>query len=167
MESMIQNILDFARCQMDMGLELQKKKISDGLEEVLEQVIKEARIVSPERIIKLDLAMVTPVTCDVSRIGQLLSNLLGNAEAQAINETPIKIEVNSRNGEFTLAVSYIGNRISDSDLEKIFDPFHLKDEARKKGVGLGLFIASEIAKAHGGSIEVQSTRKKTSFVFRM
>jgi K+-sensing histidine kinase KdpD len=167
MEGMIQNILDFSRCQMGLGIELHKEVRAEGLEKILEQVVKEMKHTSPERVIKLDFFLAPPVTCDLVRIGQLLGNLLGYADAQAINETPIKIELFSRNEELVLVVSYKGTKISNSGLQQLFDPFHQKDEALKKGVGLGLYIASEIARAHEGAIEVVSTRRKTCFTFKM
>ena len=167
MESMIQNILDFARCQMHLGLELQKEEKAQDLKKVLQQVIKELKIISPERRVKLNASLETPVTCDPGRIGQLLSNLIGYAEAESIPETLFRIELFSKDGKFTLGLFYTGNEIPESAIPSLFDPFSQEDESLKKGVGLGLYIASEIAKAHGGTIEVSSTKRKTSFIFRM
>ena len=167
MEGMIQNILDFARCQMNLGIELRKEEGIEGLEKAMEQVIKEMKIISPDRKIKFEASLEIPVSCDSVRLGQLLSNLLANADAQAIPETPITIKLKSRGGKLSLMLSYTGNKISESDIAQLFNPFHQEEEPLKKGTGLGLYIASEIAKAHNGSIEVKSSRQKTNFTFRM
>lgn len=167
MEGMIQNILDFTRCQMKLGIELHMEEKVEGLEKVLDQVIREMKITSPDRRIRFEVSLESPVTCDPVRIAQLLSNLLGFAEAQAIPETAFKIELNSKDEDFCLSVKYMGDRIPQKALPQLFDPFHQEDAALKKGVGLGLYIASEISKAHKGSIEVDSTKRKTCFTFRM
>jgi sigma-B regulation protein RsbU (phosphoserine phosphatase) len=53
-------------------------------------------------------------------------------------------------------------------MKRLFQPF-FRGEMRSslQGLGLGLHIASEIAKAHGGAIEVASTSQETRFTFRM
>ena len=53
-------------------------------------------------------------------------------------------------------------------MERLFQPFYRGEiRASLQGLGLGLFIASEIAKAHGGTLEVDSSAEETRFTFQM
>jgi len=61
-----------------------------------------------------------------------------------------------------------GRPISQEAFAKLFLPFKRRDDkANVQGLGLGLYIASQIAQAHGGRIDVRSNDKKTCFTFRM
>ncbi|MCK1675155.1 sensor histidine kinase [Bradyrhizobium sp. 150] len=52
--------------------------------------------------------------------------------------------------------------------KRLFQPFYRGEaHGRSQGLGLGLYIAAEIAKAHGGTIEVDSSKTETRFMFRM
>ena len=69
---------------------------------------------------------------------------------------------------FEMSVSNAGDPISPAAIEKLFQPFYRGNESGSaQGLGLGLFIASEIAKAHGGTLEVDSSPKETRFTFQM
>ena len=66
-----------------------------------------------------------------------------------------------QNGMVDIAVSDTGVGIAPEDLRSIFEPFYTT-KGRGKGTGLGLAICRELAKALGGSIEVESTPGKGS-----
>jgi signal transduction histidine kinase len=69
---------------------------------------------------------------------------------------------------FELSVSNAGNPIAPATLEHLFEPFYHSGPAHaREGLGLGLYIAGEIAKAHGGTLSVTSTPEETRFTFRM
>jgi phosphoserine phosphatase RsbU/P len=71
-------------------------------------------------------------------------------------------------GIFELSVANAGEPIPTAALERLFQPFYRSTVLRdREGLGLGLYIAHEIAKAHGGTLEVQSTQEETRFTFRM
>lgn len=166
MEALIDNILDFARGRLGEGITLKTTDDPHALETAIKQVINELKTISPQRKINANFDLVKPVSVDVNRISQLLSNLLNNADTHGDRNHPIHISVISNNGEFKLSVKNQGNKIPDDSISQIFQPF-VKDEDSpgKKGLGLGLYIASEIAKAHGGEINVESTEEETSFEF--
>lgn len=65
--------------------------------------------------------------------------------------------------------AFSGNAIPPEAAAKLFQPFYRDGEVRKssQGLGLGLFISSEIAKAHGGYLTVASDARETSFTLRM
>ena len=101
------------------------------------------------------------------RIGQLFSNLLGNALAYGPPGEPVTVtrkrKINSRWPCAMRAIRFRPPPWSGCSL-----PFS-RGEVRpsQQGLGLGLYIASEIAKAHGGSIDVTSTPELTCFTLRM
>lgn len=166
MEALIDNILDFARGRLGEGITLKTTKDPQTLESAIKQVISELKAISPQRRIKATFDLAKPVNLDVNRISQLLANLLNNADTHGDQNHPIEINVISNNGEFKLSVKNRGNKIPEESLSQIFEPF-VKDEdaTGKQGLGLGLFIASEIAKAHNGEIKVKSTEEETTFEF--
>jgi len=71
-------------------------------------------------------------------------------------------------GWFELAVTNAGPPIPAAALDRLFQPF-FRGEARssQQGLGLGLYIAFEIARAHGGTLGATSSPEKTTFTFRM
>jgi sigma-B regulation protein RsbU (phosphoserine phosphatase) len=132
------------------------------------QVIDEIREVHPEREVTFDIDLREPVECDPQRIAQLLSNLLGNAIVYGTPTAPVQVRARAEGGQFRLSVSNAGEAIDSSSLEKLFLPFFRgKVRGSRDGLGLGLYICSEIAKAHGGTIDVTSNSEMTCFTLQM
>ncbi len=165
MAALVTNLLDFARGRLGGGITLTLSALP--LEPVLQQVIDELQSIHPDRIIKTDFALTKPVTADPVRIGQLFSNLLGNALTHGSEGEPVTVIAKTED-QFELAVCNAGTPIEAAAMERLFRPFS-RGEVRpsQEGLGLGLYIASEIAKAHGGSIDVTSTPELTCFTLRM
>lgn len=168
MEALIDNILDFARGHLGDGIILSRKRDSASLEKALEQVIKEIKIISPERQIDVNIDLREEVNGDENRISQLFSNLLSNADNHGDEKEAIEVEAVTVNGEFQLSVKNSGNKIPDEVQGRLFEPFY-RNQVRtgKEGLGLGLFISSEIAKAHNGTLTVNSKIEQTEFTFKM
>lgn len=167
MEGMIQNILDFTRCQMNLGVEIQKQPANRILDKVLEQLIKEAKLTAPELTLRSDVILKSPVDCDPGRIGQLLTNLVRFAQTQASAESVVKIRMRSKGDVFTSTFTYDGPALSQEICDQLFDPQLQTEDVFKKGVGMGLYIASEIAKAHGGSLKLIRSGKNPQFCLEM
>jgi signal transduction histidine kinase len=167
MSGLIDNVLDFARGRLGGGLTL-TREAGMALEPILQQVVDELRVVAPGRIIETEFSLPEPVNCDPSRLGQMVSNLLGNALTHGAPEEPVRIHASRNGAELELWVANGGQPIPAATMERLFQPF-FRGEVRpsQQGLGLGLHIASEIAKAHGGRIEVASTSAETRFTFRM
>jgi len=166
MSGLIDNVLDFARGRLGGGIET--ALAVSQLEPVLLQAVEEIRLTEPERRIDADIALAKPVYCDKDRIGQLVSNLLANAITHGSVDTPIKIAARSDDVTFELAVSNTGAPIPPATLDRLFQPFFRGDaRTSRQGLGLGLYIASEIARAHGGTLSVTSSSEETRFTLRM
>ena len=167
MQRLIDDLMDFARARLGSGLSL---KMSDGsgLKQSLEHVISEISEVHPEVAIRSEFDLERPIRCDTQRLSQLASNLLANAVTHGNTDEQITLRAFTDADGLTIAVENLGEEIPENVRESLFEPF-VREEARpsQEGLGLGLFIASQIAQSHGGRIEVQSNSELTRFVFEM
>ena len=167
MAGLIDNIMDFARGRLGGGVVLDRSPAAP-LEPVLRQVIAELQAVVPDRMVEARLNAPAPVSCDRRRVGQLASNLLGNALTHGAPGQPVRVEALTDGGWFELSVANGGDPIPEAMLATIFEPFARGEHrANLQGLGLGLYISHEIARAHGGTLEVASTPAETRFTFRM
>lgn len=166
MAGLVDNIMDFARGRLGGGLTI-RRDASQPLTPVLEQVITELQAVWPDVAIEAAIEIEEPVNCDRGKMGQLFSNLLGNAITYGGKETPVRVSARTINAIFELAVVNYGKPISDKAMEHLFEPYTRGDRPSQQGLGLGLYIASQIAKAHGGLLTASSGPEETRFVFKM
>ena len=167
MTELIENVLDFARGRMGTGIALDIHQ-DIRLEPVLEQVISELRTSWPERVISVDYDLRSAVDCDGSRIAQLFSNLLGNALTYGAPDEPVRVSVRSREGKLELQVANSGQQIQADIMTRLFQPFvRGHGQSTQQGLGLGLYIASEIARAHRGELTATSTPEETRFVLKI
>jgi signal transduction histidine kinase len=109
-------------------------------------------------------------TWDHDRIAQVLSNLVRNAIQHGAPNDPILLVARDDGDTVSLAVHNGGPPISERALATIFEPMvrHVTDEVTNAGFGLGLYIASQIVLAHGGTLEAVSTEDRgTTFTARL
>jgi sigma-B regulation protein RsbU (phosphoserine phosphatase) len=163
--SLINDLLDLARASVGLVAD----RNSDApLGPVIEQVVGEMRAIAPEHRIEGRIEIDEPVYCDRPRLGQLTSNLLSNAVTHGSTERPIRLDAYTEGGRFILSVANAGEPIPDEVRAQLFQPFFRgATRPSRQGLGLGLFIAAEIAKAHDGAIDVVSTADETRFTFSM
>jgi len=165
-KALIDNMLDFASGKLGGGI-LLNKNANEPIEQILEHIITELSIIWPERKIEVDIDLTEPVNADGKRIAQLFSNLLSNALTHGKEDVPVIVTIKSNNAGFELAVTNKGE-ISTATMERLFHPFSRGQvKQSQQGLGLGLFIASEIANAHNGSLNVTSVDNTTCFTFTM
>jgi len=168
MSEMIHDVLDFARGRLGGGIPV-ALHAHDDLAAELQEVVAESRVAHPGRTITAQFALDTAVVCDCRRLAQLLDNLLANALEHGDADRPVRVDARCQDGSFELSVHNDGAAIPPGKLERLFQPFSrtLSDEPGP-GLGLGLFIAAEIAKAHLGTLSVTSADGDgTRFTFRM
>jgi len=164
MFEMINNIMDLARGRLGGGITI--SPIFSDLETLLIQVSEELKIAWPDRVIESDFTINQPVKCDPARIAQLVSNLLSNAITHGSSDTPVFLKATANDKLWEISVTNSGKPIPQAALHHLFHPFHREgSHSDNNGLGLGLYIASEIAKAHHGILTVTSDEKQTCFTF--
>jgi signal transduction histidine kinase len=167
MAGIVDDMMDLARGYLGGELALDRD-LDAPLAPVLGQVIAELCAAWPDRAVETHFAIVEPVRCDHRRIGQLFSNILGNALTYGAANAPVRVQAVTDGVTFQLSVSNAGDPIPPATLQQLFHPFFRgANSPNKQGLGLGLHIASEVARAHGGTLEAVSSPEETRFTFRM
>ncbi|MBW8741727.1 MAG: CHASE3 domain-containing protein [Acidobacteria bacterium] len=170
LQRLVGDLLFFAQVQSSrLPLDLEPVNLASLASGALEA----ARPVAEDKGVTLSLDVAVPVDVegDVSRLEQLLDNLVSNA----VKFTPAGglVEVSLRNevGEAVVSVRDTGIGIPADELERLFTRFFRASTATTReiqGTGLGLAIARTIAEAHGGSIHVSSEPDRgTTFDVRL
>lgn len=128
--------------------------LAESTRAVVEAIQEQARGAGVQ--IALDAPPSLPVEGDEFRIEQVLTNLLTNALRYGQGK-PVAVTAGQRGGEAFVAVKDQGMGIAPEDQERIFGQFERTESAAAvSGLGLGLYIARQIAEAHAGRLEVRS-----------
>lgn len=164
---LVDDVLDFARGRLGNGIPVAIQPCAD-LTDAVQQVVTEIRNVHPQRTIHACIGDLQDVPCDRGRIAQLLSNLLANAVTHGDPEGDIEVIAQVEHGALMLAVKNQGH-IPEAILPHLFQPYSRPiGSTPQAGLGLGLYIASQIAKSHGGRLHVESTAESgTLFTFSL
>ena len=169
--NLIGDLLDITRIE-NGKLKFRKKHLDFNT--LVKEMIEETQRTSKSHIIITKLEKSQKVYADGERIGQVISNLLINAikyspgKNKIIIKTAIKKKFHNSKNHLVVSVKDFGIGLLEKDKEKIFERFsRVSDNYRQiyPGLGLGLYISSEIVKRHGGKIWVESEYKKGSTFF--
>jgi signal transduction histidine kinase len=166
------DLLDLTRCQMGPGIPVKTADID--LAPLCQRVIEEIRTFHPEAIVMFDAKTPVAGQFDGARMEQVFSNIVSNAVQHGDTTRPIQVELGIREDFAVFTVHNSGEAIPEDVLPFIFNPMGRFSQRTAinhgptEGLGLGLFIASEIVASHGGSIEVSSdTEHGTVFSVRV
>jgi len=167
---MITDLLAVTRVRLGGGIPIEPKPTD--LRSVVQQAIDELEIAHPGRTIHLDVVGDAHGVWDPGRIGQVISNLVSNAIDYSPSDSKVVVLLHGEETCVDLVVNNLGPTIAPATMERLFDPFVQGSQggrvAQGQGLGLGLFIARQIAEAHGGSIAVKSTPEEgTTFTVRL
>ena len=170
---MVTDLLEYTRTRLGRGIEVVPSLGDYGV--LCEETVDEIRAAFVEREISFKRSGNLEFEFDIQRMRQVLTNLLGNAVQHGASEQPIEFEVNGESEMVTTSVKNFGTAIPSDAHELIFNPMVQLAKSRKAAsgrpatsLGLGLFIAREIVKAHGATVEVRSsTEEGTVFTVRM
>lgn len=167
MGHLIENVLDFARGRLGDGIPVHRIVVDD-LDRTLQLTLDEVAASNPDAVLVRHITLPAGIYCDPLRLSQLLSNLVGNAVIHGSLATPITVNAFAEGSEIVLCVTNQGLPIPADLMPLLFKPFTRSEGgARGEGLGLGLYIASEIAAGHNGSLSVVSTVEEgTCFVAR-
>jgi len=172
MSRMVRDLLDLTRTRLGAGIPVTLKPME--LEPVCRQVISELHAIHPKREVRFAASGDLRGSWDSDRIAQVVSNLVANALQYGAAGERVSVVAVGNAEDVTLQVHNFGAPIPENALRSIFAPMtrHQADGKQSSknitGLGLGLFIASEIVTAHRGTIGVTSSAEKgTTFTVRI
>lgn len=171
MKSMVNDILDFTRTALGVRLPVSPAPADIG--QIALGIVGEVCTLHPESRVELSCDGLLTGTWDAARVGQMLSNLISNAVQHGDRSNPVTVQVTGEASDVSVRIHNEGPPISPETQKTLFTPLRrasLPDKDRhsgSSGLGLGLYIAREIAVAHGGSIDVSSNEDGTVFCVRL
>jgi signal transduction histidine kinase len=170
MHALLDDLLDYNRTNLGLGINITPGDVD--FSQLCASALDQLRAANPGRRIDLEVQGDTCGSWDSQRLQQLLGNLVRNAVKYGVPDTPVYVGLNGDAADVVLEVRNSGPVIEPSDLDQIFDPLKRgsNNESKRDTDGslrLGLYIAREIAKGHGGSIEVRSDEIETVFAVRL
>jgi signal transduction histidine kinase len=161
MARMISDLLDYTRTRLGAGMPVSPAPMDLGL--LCRELFNEFRSAHPQREIRYAADGDLRGDWDVDRLRQAISNLMGNAVQHGDADAPIHLRATGEPSSVIVEIHNGGTPIPPGELSKIFDPLVRGSGAktpranRPGSIGLGLYIAREIARSHGGRIDVTST----------
>jgi signal transduction histidine kinase len=159
---MINELLDFTRSRPESGMPV-FPQIMD-FSALVQELVEEVRVGNPTRTFDLCIDGACSGSWDRDRLAQLCSNLLQNAIEHGALGAPIRVSLAGDAQGVALSVVNEGEPIPESLMPVLFDPFRQgRGKSQSGGVGLGLHIVSEIARAHRGGVEARSDLRETAF----
>lgn len=170
MLEMIGTLLDFTESRFKGGLPI--APVPADLHEVCRGVVAELLAAEPGRTIELHLEGDGRGTWDPARMAQVVSNLVANALEHGAAHGAVRLSVGGNAEDAVLEVQNQGPAIPPELVAVMFEPFcqgsALPDASHPRGLGLGLYIVSQVVHAHGGTIAVDSTPGRwTTFTVRL
>jgi signal transduction histidine kinase len=153
MGRIIADLLSYTRTRLGHGLPVTPRPAS--LEPLVRKVVDELAAVNPGRGIEIAVEGDVSGEWDPDRLEQVASNLISNAVDHGDPSAPVRVSLRAEGPGVVLAVSNSGPGIPPEVLEHLFEPFSRGPEAtsrKSSGLGLGLYIAREIVRAHGGEV---------------
>lgn len=162
LSKLISDLLDVSRIE---GKVLPYNLKRTNMNVLVKDVVKSIQPLSLKHKIKVKGKISKEVFLDEDRIGQVLTNLLTNAIKYSPKDTPIVVKLSQTELSAQVAVSDKGIGVTEAQVSKIFSKFYRGlglNEQTYPGMGIGLYVSSEIIKKHGGMIWVKSEKGKGS-----
>jgi signal transduction histidine kinase len=172
MARMIGDLLDYTRTRLGAGMPV--SPTSMDLSSLCRELFNEFRTAHPDRVIRFHSDGEQTGDWDTDRLRQAISNLLGNAVQHGAENAPIDLKLTGEPSDVVIVVHNGGPPIPPGELPRIFEPLvrgasaeHPKRN-RPGSIGLGLYIAREVARSHGGRIDVTSSQESgTAFTMHL
>ncbi len=158
---LVNDLLDISKIQAGR-LEIKREKIS--LKEFVQEVTEEMKLVTKEHIVLADVEDQV-IYADKDRLAQVLVNLISNAIKYSPPKTPIEVKARVDGDRIVFSVKDEGFGISKEHQDKIFERFYrVYDNIDRTypGLGMGLYISSQIVKRHQGQMWLESKKGKGS-----
>jgi signal transduction histidine kinase len=170
MQALLEDLVDFNRTRLGLGVKVVRSRIDLGA--VVADELEQLRGAHPNRRIELEASGENRGWWDGARVQQLLRNLVSNAIQYGYPDTPVRVTLRGEEADVRLEITNSGAAIDQSTLGQMFEPLRRgaaqgNSQDARSGLGLGLFIVREIARAHEGEVEARSDGGGTTFAVRL
>jgi len=170
MKGLLDDLVDFNRTKLGLGINIALADVD--LAAAFADELEQLRGAHPGRRLELEVVGDTRGRWDGMRLQQLLRNLVSNAIKYGAPGEPVRVVLTGEEADVRIAVVNSGPAIQRSALDEIFDPLRrgpAKPDSHRidDGLGLGLYIVREVARAHGGEVDARSDNAETVFVVRL
>ncbi len=160
MKALLDELVDFSRTQLGVGLQI--RRVGCDLEAVCLDELELIRSAFPDAVIEWTASGDAAGDWDSNRIHQVLGNLLSNAIKYG-SDAPIQVRLEGGRDAVVVSVTNQGVQIAPEYMSSLFEPLSRAGREDHEGLGLGLYIAQQVAVAHGGQIEAASSDTTTCF----
>lgn len=170
MQGLLDDMLDFNRTKLGLGIRITPAPVA--IATLVEEELDQLRAAHGAQKVELEITGDTRANCDGRRIQQMVGNLVGNAIKYGEPTAPVRVVVLATDVDISIEVRNRGPAIPPSALYRIFEPLERGPGTGGRAestdsLGLGLYIAREIAHAHGGDITARSDENETVFTVRL
>ncbi len=170
LKALLDDLLDFNRTKLGLGISISPALVD--LAPAFSAELDLLRTAHPGRLIELHVNGDVTGTWDINRLNQLLGNLVVNAIKYGAADSPVRISLLGSPNEVSFAVRNYGPKIEHSMIGQIFEPLRRGEDTEfvagsEGSLGLGLYIAREIAVAHHGNIDTRSDDNETVFTVHL
>lgn len=169
MKALLDDLVDFNRTKLGLGIHITLAEADLG--SLFADEVNQHQAANPTREVVLRIEGEVRGRWDGPRMQQVLRNLLSNACAYGAKEEPIRVALQGDADGVSFEVKNTGPSIDPAMAEQLFNPLQRGDLdsslSYKEGLGLGLYIVSEIVRAHGGQVDLRSDAGETVFTVRL
>lgn len=163
MSQLIEQTMDFARTRLGHGVVLNRENVPD-LVELARACAQELSSSGQSSKFEIRAEKAFSAKVDPVRLRQILSNLMGNAVHHGASGRPVTVEFTETAGNVRVTIHNEGKPIADEMMAVLFEPFHRSSShGSRQGLGLGLYIAFQLTRAHGGNLLATSDATGTTF----
>ena len=168
MKTLLDDLVDFNRTKLGLGINIARANVD--LAATFADELEELRGAHAGHRLELEVVGDTRGLWDGPRLRQLLRNLVLNAIKYGEPDAPVRVVLTGGEADVRIEIANSGPAIERSALDQIFDPLKRGSPQRHdtdNGLGLGLYIVREVARAHGGEVHVRSDKEETVFAVRL
>jgi signal transduction histidine kinase len=170
MKALLDDLVEFNRTKLGMGIDIAPTDVD--LAALFGDELEQLRAAYPNRQLELEVAGDARGFWDGLCLQRLLGNLVVNALKYGVQDAPVRVLITGEEAVVRFEVRNTGPAMEQSTLEQLFEPRNRGSQPENRytsdgSSGLGLHIAREIAKAHGGAIEARSEETEIVFAVRL
>jgi PAS domain S-box-containing protein len=162
MTRMVDQILGLVESRLGTGIPVERRQ--GDLVDIVRRAVERMEVAHPERSIRLAVDGRLGGEWDPGRMGQVVTDVIANAFEHGAPDRPVSVAVKRTGSSAIIEVHNEGDPIPEEMLPLLFDPFRRAAERKRaSGFGLGLYLALQITRLHGGTIEASSDAEGTTF----